>query len=185
MTNTTDAKQIVFSDNSLLKRILIPYKENCHYLQNASVEYQSADFANQKESKHSALLVAKGKFSIVQSCYIVDTGHFNAVEFNICYNQLAYYLLAECVQHQLLDKFKTWDIQTYIRRQLSDILIVRFSSTFQKPICSAAFNGYVEIIRAFTRKNAFFIQTTCGFNDNDGGSATGSVLFVILNIEKK
>ena len=42
------------------------------------------------KGKDAGLISAKGRFSIPDSCYIDDTGHFNAVEFNICFNQLAY-----------------------------------------------------------------------------------------------
>ncbi len=161
---------MTFSEDALLTRVLKPYKENCRYLQSASVEYRSP------------VLLAKGKFSIPQSCYITDTGHFNAVEFNLCYNQLAYYLLAECVQHKLLNGLKTWDIEDYSLHQLSNILIVKFSSFFQKLICSNQFNGYIEVKRTFKKEKTLYVQTACGFNDDYGGAATGSVLFVILGI---
>ena len=83
------------SDNlNLLRLILIPYKPHCRYFQNA-------------------FLTARGEFSISESCYIAETGHFNAVEFNICFNQLSYYLIAECSHHQLLNDFSGWDINKF------------------------------------------------------------------------
>ncbi len=185
MTIKTDTEQIIFSDETLLKRILEPYKKNCHYLQKAFVESYPADFENLKENYPKSLLLAKGKFSIVESCYIRDTGHFNAVEFNICYNQLAYYLLAECIQHKLLDDLKTWDIEVYSQRQLTDILIAKFSSSFQKPITSKEFDGYVEIKKVIKKGKLLFIQTSCGFYDDCGGSAKGNVLFVIIDPKRK
>lgn len=176
---STESKQVIFSDEILLKSVLKPYKRNCHYLINAFVKYHPSDFLKQKENEYKSFLLAKGKFSILQSCYIRRTGHFNAVEFNICYNQLAYYLLAECVQHKLIDHLKTWDIEAYTRRQLSDILIANFTSSFQKPIFSTQFEGYVEIRKILKKDKLLFINTVCGFNDDLGGSATGNVLFVI------
>jgi hypothetical protein len=44
--------------------------------------------------------------AIPESCYIDDTGHFNAVEFNICFNQLAYVLFGKCVDAGILQKLR-------------------------------------------------------------------------------
>ncbi|MGW6540873.1 FcoT family thioesterase [Streptomyces sp. NPDC055051] len=46
-------------------------------------------------------LTGSGMFTIPEPCYIDDTGHFNAVEFNICYNQLAYYTLAAMIRDRV------------------------------------------------------------------------------------
>ena len=35
-------------------------------------------------------------------CCIDDTGHFNSVEFHICYNQTLYYTVAKSVQERLV-----------------------------------------------------------------------------------
>ena len=52
------------------------------------------------------LITGKGRFSIPESCYIDSTGHFNAVEFNICYNQLAYVLFAGCINAGVMGKVR-------------------------------------------------------------------------------
>jgi hypothetical protein len=112
--NTT--KGDFFSDGALLEKILMPYKLNCRYLQKAHVEFGRLELAKPDAGNNKNLLRAEGEFSIPSSCYIVDTGHFNSVEFNICYNQLAYYLLAECVQNKLLGNFLDWSSEEYTRR---------------------------------------------------------------------
>lgn len=178
MITTRETEQIIFSDADLLNSVLLSYKENCRYLQHASLEYQLTDTTNPTPDKHKIL--AKGHFSISHSCYIADTGHFNAVEFNICYNQLAYYVVAECIRHQLIDSLKTWDMEAYHRYQLSNMLIVKLSSSFQKPICPDKFEGYLQVKRILKKRNTLFFQTICGFNDSCGGSATGNVLFAII-----
>ncbi|MEO1375818.1 MAG: FcoT family thioesterase, partial [Cyanobacteria bacterium J06635_10] len=50
-------------------------------------------------------------FSIPESCYIDDTGHFNSVEFNICYNQLFYIIIAYLIKNQLLEVMKDWNLE--------------------------------------------------------------------------
>src|ERR1051326_3438355 len=76
---------------SILETVLTPYKKHCRYLQSVPAE---------KDSSGTALLNGRGTFSIPESCYIADTGPFNAVEFNICYNQLTYSLLAQAIDRK-------------------------------------------------------------------------------------
>src|SRR5690348_5245638 len=85
---------------ALLENVLAPYKPHCRYLQRAHV-VSGSERAGLPASKGTEVS-AHGDFAIPESCYIADTGHFNAVEFNICYNQLAYTLLAACVEHKWL-----------------------------------------------------------------------------------
>src|SRR5262245_14047302 len=117
------------TDNALLDDVLLPYKENCRYLKTALVE----------PGEQERDLSVHCTFEIPESCYIVDTGHFNAVEFNICYNQMAYYLLAKAVQESLIEPFDAWSMADYWERQLPNILIADFQSKFRRPIQSAAF----------------------------------------------
>lgn len=176
-----DSKQMIFSNDALLNRVLIPYKTYCHYLERAQVEFRQPALNSLLAAQDIGLALAKGEFSIPESCYIAATGHFNSVEFNICYNQLAYYLLAECVQHRFLNDLLDWDVEEYINHQLSNILIVEFSSSFHRKMRSDKFNGYIEIKKIFkNRKNTIFFETVCGFKDNGSGFSTGKVTLAII-----
>src|ERR1041384_5399948 len=93
------------ADDGLLAEVMRVYLPHCRYL-------KSAELAATPE------LTAIGRFEIGDSCYIDDTGHFNAVEFNICYNQLAYYLIAKTVQEGLLPAFQGWNLDDFWRLQL-------------------------------------------------------------------
>ncbi len=75
-------------NRDLLKLFLEPYKEDCKYLKKAYFN------SNESRKEDRNLGFIKGEFAIPYSCYIDDTGHFNSVEFNICYNQLFYILIA-------------------------------------------------------------------------------------------
>ena len=68
-----------------VSKVLAPYFEHTTYLKEATM-IRRATHGSEKPRD----LVAAGEFHIGQSCYIQSTGHFNAVEFNICFNQLAY-----------------------------------------------------------------------------------------------
>lgn len=153
-------------DHQLLTAVLKPYRENCRYLQSADLIDKPGEVG------------ARGSFGIAESCYIDDTGHFNAVEFNICYNQLSYYLVAKCVSEGLFPAFSTWSLSDYRERQLSDMLIHRFGSRFRRKIDPRSFEGEVvfqepAILKRPGRPAVMFVETKCSFWDGADGSAEG------------
>lgn len=166
------SEPVIYTDNALLGKVLEPYYLNCHYLKNASVECHGKTPLIE--------IVARGVFSIPESCYTESTGHFNAVEFNICYNQLAYYLLAECFEHELLPVFSSWSREKYYHHHLYDFYIVNFSSTFRKSIDPLEFEGSIEITKVKVKGKTIFIQTKCHFQDKNQGSAEGKALLAIV-----
>ncbi|AFZ26073.1 Protein of unknown function (DUF2662) [Cylindrospermum stagnale PCC 7417] len=167
----------------LLDMFLEPYKENCKYLKKAQVQYSNVGIPKKSQKVDEAEWIIKGEFSIPDSCYIADTGHFNAVEFNICYNQLCYILMAYLVDNKLLDAMKHWDLKTYKERQLSNCLIAKFSSTFKKQINARQFQGLLAINKSSFRGNLIILKTSCVFYDEYEGWAEGDVTIAILNNE--
>ena len=166
-------------NEDLLNVFLAPYKADCRYLKRAALQYPEHDEAT-GETSDKGLWFIKGDFEIPESCYIDDTGHFNSVEFNICYNQLFYILIAYLVQNQLLPEMRDWDLETYKRRQLSDFLITKFSSTFRKPVNSDAFQGMLSINKYAARSKLITIRTSCAFYDEHGFSE-GDVTVCVVN----
>ncbi|MEL6441869.1 MAG: FcoT family thioesterase [Cyanobacteria bacterium J06621_8] len=164
-------------DQDLLTRFIEPYKKHCKYLKKAQFQYP-------KSSDHGQWLI-QGEFSIPDSCYIADTGHFNAVEFNICFNQLCYVLVAYLIQNNLAEAMADWDIETFKRRQLSHCFIAKFKSAFKKPIDAKNFQGTLGITKFVARGNLIMIKNSCSFYDHHGGWAEGEVTIAILNDESQ
>ncbi len=162
-------------EESFLVKVLAPYREGCRYLTSAKIEVSGQDAQN---------LQAHGTFAIDRSCYIRDTGHFNAVEFNMCYNQLAYVFFAECIRGGRLDHAAGMDMDWYVRAQLPNMLIVKLSSSFRKPIDSQHFEGIIRLdgIRRVVRREVdiIFLRTYCAFSDAEGGCADGQVSLACL-----
>jgi hypothetical protein len=158
-------------DSAVLAVVLAPYKLQCRYLSSVVAEYGQKGYS---------LPSARGEFSIPESCYIASTGHFNAVEFNICYNQLAYSLMGHIVQNQWLDVLAGWDLAEFGRRQLSSCLIVGFFSSFRKPLNAHLFEGKVDLEKVSLRKGTIFMKTTCSFQDSYGSTAEGGALIAIV-----
>ncbi|AQU64927.1 FcoT family thioesterase [Streptomyces niveus] len=166
---------VLNTDQMLLDGVLEPYKENCRYLKTARVE---------RDAPEDGSLAAHCTFEIPESCYIADTGHFNSVEFNICYNQMAYYLIAKAVEASLIEPFNSWSMKDYWERQLPNILIADFRSTFRSPVRSASFSGTLQFVRVTQRSGdrpMVLIDTTCRYTDTTGGRAEGAVKLVITN----
>ncbi|MFF9146012.1 FcoT family thioesterase [Streptomyces sp. NPDC014861] len=163
-------------DGLLLERVLTPYKPHCRYLRRASLHPGGAD---------GRPLTGSGVFTIPEPCYIDDTGHFNAVEFNICYNQLAYYTLAAMIRDRVHGPFSEWTMNDYWVRQLPHILILDMHSRFQRAMRSDDFRGEVELVSAREQSGRsgplVLVDTLCRFRDEHGGRCEGKVRVAVTN----
>jgi hypothetical protein len=169
----TAPPQVLTTDEDLLVQVLRPYKANCKYLTSAEL------------SVRSDRVSAQCSFGIPESCYIDDTGHLNAVEVNIAYNQMMYYTVAMAVREGLIEEFRPWTLDDFWRHQLPDILIARFSSHFRKPINARSFLGEMEF-RSVERRapggNPLIIaDTSYRYWDTAGGRSDGEVTLAIVN----
>src|SRR6185437_12588121 len=97
--------------SKLAAEILKPYRQNATYLKSAEITQVCDKSTIAPGTQDQRLVTGKGCFAIPESCYIDDTGHFNAVEFNICYNQLAYVLFAGCIEAGLMHKVRAGDVE--------------------------------------------------------------------------
>ncbi|WTX00670.1 FcoT family thioesterase [Streptomycetaceae bacterium NBC_01309] len=160
-------------DPALLARVLTPYRPDCRYLLSTST------------ASDDELALSRGEFAIGESCYIDDTGHFNAVEFNICYNQLTYFLIAKSVQEGLAPEFRRWTMDDFWARQLPGILIAGFTSRFHAPIDPRSFHGEVRFDKILRRTGAdgslVMARTSCRFWDDADGRADGEVRLAFVD----
>jgi FcoT-like thioesterase domain len=167
-------------ESSLLARVLRPYKPHCRYLQSATVRFK----LGQSGSRHPSCV---GEFQIPESCYIDSTGHFNSVEFNICYNQLAYYAIARLIADGSMEIFDGWTLDDFWSRQLPDVLIVDFRSTFRRAMRARLFAGELEIVNIAGRNPGggvpplIFLDTVCRYWDAGGGYCHGEVKLAIAD----
>ncbi|GAA0437779.1 (2E)-enoyl-ACP glycyltransferase [Streptomyces luteireticuli] len=177
MTAQQDAAPREFgNDAELLERVLVPYKAHCKYLTSATV------------SVKDGRVTARCEFGIPESCYIDDTGHLNAVEVNISYNQMMYYAVAKSVKEGLLEEFGNWTLEDYWRHQLPDILIARFGGNFRRPINARAFSGeftFTSVERRSPGGSAPMIlaDTQYRYWDEAGGRCDGEVKLAFVNAE--
>jgi hypothetical protein len=175
-----------------LAKIVAPYKPTgTDYLREASViqRYLPPDAELDSLLAEPPIITTRGQFSIPTSCYIQSTGHFNAVEYLICFNQLAYttfgYLIKERVWDDLPDgrissacraELAGMTIDRFFSKQLSSMLILKTETRFTRVIDANDFHAELAVQSLFYRKGTVFTQTTCRFSDAQGGSADGTVL---------
>lgn len=169
-----DAADTVPIPEDLLVKVLEPYSyKGCRYLIDA--EY--------KATENSVL--AYGNFSIPESAYIRSTGHFNAVELLLCFNQLAYSAFAPAIVNEEIPVLVGWSIEDYFDYQLPSMLIKTTASRFRRPINAHKFSARLlchdfEVIERSLR----YLKVPCAieFWDDDGGAASGEVELAALNI---
>jgi hypothetical protein len=159
-------------DSSFLKKVLTPYRPHATYLRRA--------FLQTEAEKGIQGLTAKGEFTIADSCYIDDTGHFNAVEYNICYNQLGYSYIAHCIANQLIRELEDYDVETFLKKQLANFLIAKIGSSFPKMLNAKKFYGTFGISSIKKTARFTFLQTYCIFHDDYNGRSAGEVSIAIL-----
>jgi hypothetical protein len=174
-------ERVVFGDDpALLARVMRVYLPHCQYLRAAVLDATP-------EVDGPGRPTVTGRFAIGDSCYIDDTGHFNAVEFNICYNQMAYYLIAKSVKEGLLPVFAGWELEDFFRLQLPNILITDLRSSFRRQMRGERFSGSVTLteVRRLERSERWnelvVLGTVCRFWDENDGSCRGEVKLAITN----
>lgn len=164
-------------DPVLLRRVLQPYSgKGCDYLKAMTA------------GPVDGSVRGAGEFAIAQSCYIDDTGHLNAAEVIICYNQLLYALLAVSIRERLVPALADRTEQDYWARQLDGVLITRQSASFVRPVSPRAFRGEISFGQALTGRpdrtlggrSTVTLQTRFRFADDTGGSCHGEVRVVVL-----
>lgn len=173
----TPTKSVEVPDD-LFQSILTPYRKECTYLKKMWI-----DFYGDPGAEPSAVggdIVGRSQFSIPGSFYINDTGHFNAVEFNLCYNQVAYVYLAYCCDQKLIPPMSSVDLAYYKKQQLGGILIARFSSSFHSQMTAASFWGEVSLPKTVEKKRHWLLDTHIRYWDEGEGRSEGDVLLAFL-----
>jgi len=170
MADARKVDSIVVQDE-FLARVLAPYKPHCRYLKTAIVDH----------GEGWPLCRISGTFEIPESCYIDDTGHLNAVEVNICYNQMLYTLYAIGIDRGLIPAMRDLTLDKYLQRQLPDVLIHKIDMAFRSPIEPRRFSGRITFEDAIDRRRFILFPSSCAFWDERGGRADGTVSVIFDN----
>ena len=158
----------------ILAKVLEPYSyKGCRYLLDATAQVQDG------------AVLAEGNFTIAESAYIRSTGHFNAVELVLCFNQLAYSAFAPVIGDGMLAFFRGWTLDDYLKHQLASMFIRTSSSRFRRPIDASKFSGRLHCTNLeIVERSVRYLRVPCAieFWDQQGGSASGEFELAALNI---
>ncbi|MGB8407419.1 MAG: FcoT family thioesterase [Mycobacterium sp.] len=164
-------------DVALLDRTMTPYAgKGTVYLKRATAE------------RRGQTVIGTGDFGFQQSCYIEETGHFNAVEFIISYNQLIYYVLAASVRDGLIPELSNWDLADYWERQLPSVLISKMATRFRQPINSRSYRATLTVTGIEFRERSrplLALQTNIEFSDDAIGSVYGDIEIALVDLPSK
>ena len=142
-----------------LEETLDCYLPNVRYLRAARVTHAEG-FLPFECDVGSCVAVADGEFVAQPPWYIRDTGHFNSIEFNICYNQLAFVLIRYCVDMGLDSTLSDYiPKEEFVQRMLPSVLILRYSVAFERPMRAARFSGRLGILKVVNKMRRLFLQT--------------------------
>jgi len=166
-------------ESEVFDKVLACYKPDCRYLTSAIVERPAVKARAYDED--GPVLSLACEFSIPHSCYIDDTGHFNAVEFIICLNQMYYMGGAVGAVYGLVPALADMSFEEFLRRQLPDSLIHKLRSTFKREIDAASFHGRIAFPLIEQRGKFIVLETTCSYWDDKDGYADGEVDYVIID----
>ncbi len=155
---------------STLDAVLEPYyKPQAQYLKSAELEYPAIT----------------GVFEISQPCYVEDTGHFNAVDLLICYNQLSYAGFAEAKQMGIIPELGTVTLEEFKALQLKNMLIAHVDKMrFKEQISTLnQIHGTVKVEKVIPgRMNLpYFFKTTY---NSENGKATGEIGLAIIRTKQ-
>lgn len=169
------------------------YRDECRYLKEAWVEtpvgFEPESLIDNDNDE--IFLRAEGKFSIPESFYLAPADdpteyaafrHFNAVDANICFNQLAYVLCLEGCPHGLIPlwKFGVDPESMKCRKVAVNMMIAKMNTTFVRPIQPMDFKGWIAINKLYEKKGMPFMEMEFQFEGEGAGLAVGECRAVIF-----
>lgn len=168
--------------DSFLQQVLAPYRANARYIADATWHHP-AELSVPVQDDPSSWIRVEGRGSIASSCYADDSGHFNAVELNIVYNQMMYLGLASCAAAGLTHVVP-WGAEAFFRHQLTDVLIRDYHARFERPINPRDFSVRLEIRSARVRpeRQMLWMHTACAVSCAMEGAATAEVTVALVRV---
>lgn len=160
----------------IINKALVTYiAKNTRYITHAKV------------SKKDNIITLKAQFTINESCYLSPgSGHFNAVEAIMCFNQMIYVALLGGIEQKMFDFYQgiTPDEFNLHRRK---VYLLEFDKIkFKKQIDNHSFNGFLNIEPLHKVGDKIYIRCSFGYgNDEACNSFYGTVNAFIPVLEDK
>jgi hypothetical protein len=148
-----------------LEQALYPYRKECKLLKKAEFFYPEIN----------------GIFEIPHSFYLnqgLISGHFNAVDLILCYNQLSYSFFTEAIKQKLIPEIQNISNEEFKQLQLEACLITSINEIkFRKPIIPDSFLGKLKLDKIKKINENYFCKTSIDF---ENGKAAGNVDLALI-----
>lgn len=166
----------------LRQRVLQVYKTNARYVHRA-VLTRSGNGGTPRLADPSSWIRIDGICGFAEPCYIDATGHLNAVEVNITYNQMLYLAMAETVRERLLPELRHWNLDDFFRAQLPDVLIASYHANFRRPMKSQHYTAWFEIVDVQPKphRNLLLLHTRAGCHGPSNGECSVDATIALVN----
>ncbi|MEI6950398.1 FcoT family thioesterase [Paraflavisolibacter sp. H34] len=161
-----------------LEKVLQLYKPQVRYLQSAQVK----EGAGPEGGEPGRLVAITGRFSIHENGFSEEVRHFNAVEFHLCYHQLAYVLMGQCIFRGIFNRLHPgwygWanlSFAKYFRKQLFTLDIVHIEGSFLQPLNCYNFFADLAIEKITVQEETALLDTSISFSDAFGIKSHGHI----------
>lgn len=141
----------------IINKALVTYiAKNTRYLTQAQV-YDTGDGIR-----------LDAQFSIKESCYLSPgSGHFNAVEALMCFNQMLYVAVMGGIKEHLFT-FYTDITPDYFNQNRRKVYLLEFEKMkFKKQINNNSFFGFIEIKPLHKIKDKIYVNCRLGFGNTE------------------
>lgn len=128
----------------------------------------------------------KADFEIYESCYLYPgSGHFNAVEALICFNQMLYVALLGGIEQKYYDFYQNITAEDFNKYRRQGYILEFEKMKFKKQIDNHHFHGTFEIEKKHSVADKIYASCKVGFgNDELCNNFFGSVKVFIPVIDK-
>jgi hypothetical protein len=141
----------------IINKALVTYiAKNTRYVTKAQID------------KKDDNIVLRADFSIKESCYLYPySGHFNAVESLMCFNQMLYVALLGGIKEKMFSFYDhiTPDEFNLHRRKVYILEIEK--NKFKKQIDNHSFQGFLELNPLHRVKDKIYVDCHFGFGNGD------------------
>ena len=140
----------------IIRKALITYvAKNTQYLTKAQI------------CKKDNTVILNADFSINESCYLSPgSGHFNAVEALMCFNQMIYVSLLAGIENKMFYFYNNITPDDFNQHR-REVYILEFEKMkFRKQIDNKHFQGVLELKPLHIIKDKIYVSCKLGFGNN-------------------
>lgn len=97
--------------------------------------------------KQNKIILSYSRLGVDKPWYCDDTGHMNAVELNLSFNQLMYVTIGHSICNGWIPELNDKSQDYFFEKYWEDFLITKIESKFKAPVNVSEFSGLLRITK--------------------------------------